>query len=105
MILSNGQFDVKDTLYLFKPEKEKFIPIYGGRWIEEYIDNLDSVFLYYFSSETSNSSIKHFTLELIQHDNTVEKESGTLFKSNPNKDYENKVKHMLRKAVELSRKK
>ncbi len=103
---SNGQFDVKNKVYVFDPKTTGFVPMEGE------VKNFgslprDQIFLEYSSRgpyhHDRRCSTKVFTLTLYRNGEIIgiEKEK-TLHKSGYNPDYENAVRSMQRKAAELS---
>jgi len=100
-LFSNGQFDVKDRVYVFNPREHRFIQADTDQLMKTK-ENPDLFFLYYSASKTADSNIKHFDLELICNGEVLERGDGIITRTEPNKIYEGQVKYMLRKAVELS---
>lgn len=130
-LVSNGQFDVVEALYVFDPskgknifqkilyklkekEKEKkgrFVPVNKIKG-----EHPSDIYLHYVSFETRDPFIKkfrmalcdkRFLLEPFKSEGIIMESEGTItkYRGHIYDDYENQVETMWRKAKELSRKK
>jgi len=97
-IFSNGQFDVKDELYVFDPSKHRFIPTVSDYHLIKGKDLRDSVFLHYASYETVDPNMKCFNMKLLHNGKVVRKRDGIIKKAGDNKIYESQVRYMLKVA-------
>jgi len=110
-IFSYGQFDVEYKEYVFDPSRGKngrFKPKTKKGYPKDKITKVpikhsSLVFLEYDSSKTLDPDIKHFVLRLIRNEELLEKKDGIITRTGFNEIYEAQVKHMLRRAIELSR--
>jgi hypothetical protein len=98
-----SQFHAHDNLYIFDPQKGKSPGSF--RYIYAIQDRgilflSPSVFLHYDSEDTDEPNVREFELRLF-HDGKVVKDRGLILKKGDNRDYENKINRMRKKAAEL----